>query len=163
MIELIIMIMSLIYWDRPWNRQLVGLTSVGPVMLQNLLKQNCWRDIQVTNPPVSISSHVFVLCAGLLLGHRQQPKGGCLAHAAKEEAEVWRTGESADKNTSFSIWCFLLQLLSLCLLGFSALLCLCLQLCTSASVSFPCALFSLPLYSTVSLPHANTHTHTQAQ
>lgn len=135
------------------------------LIIQNLSNRTVGMIYNMTNSSVeSISSYVFVLCAGLLLGHRQQPKGGCLAHAAKEEAEVWRAGESADRNCKFSKKQIFLHMVffcysfCLCLLGFSILLCLCLRLCTSASVSFPFALLSLPLYSTVSLPHANRYT-----
>lgn len=117
---------------------------------------------------VFISSYVFVLSAGLLLGHWHQPKGGCLAHTAKEEAAVWRAGESADrnsansqKNTFSSICCFSAKASVFVSLWFSFLSCL--WLCASASVSFPIALLSLPLYPTVSLPHANTHTQTQLE
>lgn len=47
-----------------------------------------------------IGSQVFLLSAGVLLGHRHQPKGGRLAHTAEEEAAVWRAGESDDRNSA---------------------------------------------------------------
>lgn len=170
-IQLIIIIKRLICyifkcdWDRPWNSTTISKTkNWGPIMLQTFLNRTAGMISNVTNRSVVfMSSYVFVLCAGLLLGHRHQPKGGCLAHTAKEEAEVWRAGEIANRNCKFPKKHIFLHMVffcysfCLCLLGFSILLCLCLWLCTSTSVSFPFALLSLPLYS------YHMQTHTQAQ
>lgn len=54
--------------------------------------------------------HIFFLYTGLLLGYWYQPKGGRLAHTAKEKASVWGAGES---NLSFTFYLLFLLILFL--------------------------------------------------
>lgn len=97
---------------------------------------------------------LFPFCAGLLLGHRHQPKGGRFAYTAKEKAAIWRAGEfdqrkSAYTSVFFSIW-------------LASYLHLRRYVSTSASALF-CSAFSHTFLLILSLPHADIHmqTHTR--